>query len=307
MGSNESSRLYDAYYYAHGCGSAYHRTEEWLSFFGHIADRIVTDIGPATVLDTGCAMGFLVEALRQRGVDAYGVDISEYAIQKVEPGIQPYCWVGSVLEPFSRKYDLIVSIEVLEHLPSSSASEAVRNCCLHSESVLFSSTPFDHKEFTHVNVQPPEYWAELFARYGFFRDIDFDASFITPWAARFRRKVEPFQSIVRAYERKYWLLWKENVDLRESKLEVRQQLAANEQTFQTLHAQIEARDQRIEELDRIANAANRQLQEIHKSILWQLMQRVSRICLRLAPPGSRRERWLQRWVRALATPRPRRQ
>lgn len=27
---------------------------------------------------------------------------------------------------------------------------------------------------SHINVQPPEYWAQLFARQGFFRDVDFD-------------------------------------------------------------------------------------------------------------------------------------
>ena len=299
MGSMEPSQLYDAYYFAHGCGPPYERNEEWLYLFASIADRILTDIHPTTVLDTGCAMGFLVEALRQRGVEAYGVDISEYAIQRVDPSIKPYCWVGSVLDPFPQQYDLLVCIEVLEHLPPLKADETIKNCCLHGNDVLFSSTPFDYKELTHLNVQPPEYWAELFARYGFFRDVDFDASFISPWAVRFRHKNEPFQSIVRAYERKFWLLWKENVDLRESKLQVRHQLASNEQTIQMLNEEIRLKDQRLQEMDRIANAANNHLREIHKTLGWQLMQRAYQICFRLAPPGSHRERWLQAWMRAL--------
>jgi len=129
--------------------------------------------------------------------------------------------------------------------------------------------------------------------------VDFDASFISPWAVRFRHKNEPFQSIVRAYERKFWLLWKENVDLRESKLQVRHQLASNEQTIQMLNEEIRLKDQRLQEMDRIANAANNHLREIHKTLGWQLMQRAYQICFRLAPPGSHRERWLQAWMRAL--------
>ncbi len=35
---------------------------------------------PTSVLDVGCAKGFLVQELRMLGVEAYGVDISEYAV-----------------------------------------------------------------------------------------------------------------------------------------------------------------------------------------------------------------------------------
>jgi hypothetical protein len=80
----------------------YERNEHWLTFFGAIADSIVQEIQPDSVLDAGCAMGFLVEALRQRDVEAFGVDISEYAIEKIHPDIQPFCWVGSVVQPFPR-------------------------------------------------------------------------------------------------------------------------------------------------------------------------------------------------------------
>jgi hypothetical protein len=52
--------LYNAYYFATGCGRPYQRDEEWLNFFGAIAGRIVSEIQPHSVLDAGCAMGFLV-------------------------------------------------------------------------------------------------------------------------------------------------------------------------------------------------------------------------------------------------------
>jgi hypothetical protein len=104
--------------------------------------------------------------------------------------------------------------------------------CQHSDDILFSSTPNDYKEVSHFNVQPPEYWAELFAREGFFRDVDFDASFITPWAVRYRKVDEPLHRIVRNYERKFWLLWKENSDLRDLTIELREDLAVSESITQ---------------------------------------------------------------------------
>lgn len=219
-------RLFDAHYFATGLGAPYRRDEHWTGFFAGIAERIVAEIGPASALDAGCALGLLVEQLRLRGVDAEGVDISTYAIVNAPETVREHVRVASVVEPFGRRYDLIICIEVLEHLPRAEAERAVVNLCRHSDDVLFSSSPLDYKEATHFNVNPPEYWADLFARQGFFRDLDFDASFITPWAARFRRRADPPHRVVRDYERHLWELRRENADLRRSALEQREQLAA---------------------------------------------------------------------------------
>lgn len=277
--------LYDTYYFATGCGRPYKHDEEWLRFFGSIADRIITDIRPSTVLDVGCAMGFLVEALRQRGTEAFGVDISGYAIENVHPDIQPYCWVGSVTDPFPQKYDLIVCMEVLEHLPRREAEQAVENLCRHSDDVLFSSTPLDYKEATHVNVQPPEYWAELFARHSFFRDVDFDASFITPWAARFRKTRDPVARVIAAYERRFWQLLQENQARRELNIEQRNELAEKERAVQVLTAQVSDWETRWAHLE--------------SSIGWALLQRLQHWRARVAPPGSRREQLLDAVFRVL--------
>lgn len=294
MEPNQDSRMYDAYYFATGCGRPYQRDEEWLRFFGEIAARIVSDVQPTTVLDAGCAWGFLVEALRQRDVEAYGIDISDYAIRNVHPDIQPYCWVGSVAEPFPQRYDLIVCIEVLEHLPQALAEQAVVNFCQHSDDILFSSTPFDYKEATHFNVQPPEYWAELFARQGFYRDVDFDASFVTSWAVRFRRKSEPLPRMVREYERRYFLLAKENADLRSLTVEMRAEISALREQLEAKERLVQEISAKVVELDRLANTVSNQLDEVHASRSWQLLQKAQRLRLRLAPPGSLRERLLFR-------------
>jgi 2-polyprenyl-3-methyl-5-hydroxy-6-metoxy-1,4-benzoquinol methylase len=110
-----------------------------LEFFGYIAERIVSDIGPASVLDVGCA-GILVESLRDRGVDAYGIDVSHYALENVRQDVKPYCANASVTEPLPRKYDLITCIETLEHLHQADAEQAVANLCVHTDDVIFSAT-----------------------------------------------------------------------------------------------------------------------------------------------------------------------
>ena len=219
---------YNEFYYRNCCGQPYERNETWLAFFGNVADRIVSDIQPKRVLDAGCAIGLLVETLRDRGVDASGIDLSTWAIEHATEAARPYVREGSIVEPFDGRYDLIVCIEVLEHMPSAEADQAIANFAAHTGDVLFSSTPFDYKEPTHINVRMPEDWAEAFARHGFYRDVDFDASFITKWAVRFTRRDVPPQRLVRDYERRFWQLRAAEHDARTYSVEVQDRLAVAE-------------------------------------------------------------------------------
>ena len=215
---------FNEYYYRHCCGQPYERNETWLRFFRLVADRIVTDIAPRRVLDAGCAIGLLVETLRERGVDAQGMDISAFAIASVPEPLRPFCTQGSIAEPLGRRFDLIVCIEVLEHMPAEEADRAIANFSAHTDDVLFSSTPFDYREPTHINVRMPEDWAEAFARHGFHRDVDFDASFITKWAVRFTRRSVATPRLVRDYERRFWQARAAEHDARAYSLEVQQRL-----------------------------------------------------------------------------------
>lgn len=205
------SELYNAEYYHEGCGPIpYEQPEHWVEFFGVIADKIVADLHPKTVLDAGCAMGYLVAALRDRGVEAYGVDISEYAISQVREDIRPYCKVGSLVEQLPEglpaKYDLVVTIEVLEHLYEDEGKRAIQNLCKLADQVLFSSTPDDFTERTHVNVQQREYWCCAFFENGFLDDINYRPRYLTSYAVLFRRsenfgrQVEDYERVIARYE-----------------------------------------------------------------------------------------------------------
>jgi SAM-dependent methyltransferase len=218
---------YGASYYSNywGGGGAYERNERWLKFFGEVADGLVRDFHPASVLDAGCAMGFLVEALHNRGVDANGVDVSDYAISQVHPSVADRCRVGSLSEPLEGSYDLITCIEVLEHLPPAETDAAIASLCAAADTLVISSTPGDYGEPTHLNVQPPEAWAAKFAQHGFFRDLERDLSYISPWAAVYVRREEPTAETVRSYERSWWRLRREVNEVRASLLQSQEQLA----------------------------------------------------------------------------------
>lgn len=271
----------------------YVRNEEWLCIFGGYAERIARDISPRSVLDAGCAMGFLVECLRDRGIEAFGVDVSDYAIQCVREDVRPYCWVGSVLDALPQRYDLIVCIEVLEHLTAQECERAAANFAQASDDILFSSTPDDFSEPTHINVQPPDYWAGLFARHGFIRDVDYDATFITPWAMRFRRSDAPAHRVVGAYERRLWQVSEDLRKTRAAALDTRNVLADRE-------AHLELARARLNDAQQQQQAAKQRVAAILSSPGWRFVQRVGRVRARLAPPDSRRERWWKSIVNKLA-------
>jgi len=132
-------------------------------------------------------MGFLVEALWDRGIQAYGIDISAYAISQVRRDMIPFCRVATLTEPVDRRYDLVTCIEVVEHMTDDEARLSIQNLAAATDTILFSSSPFDLTEPTHINVKQPIAWLELFAAVGFFPDLMFDASFVTPQAMLLRR------------------------------------------------------------------------------------------------------------------------
>ena len=180
--------LFDAAYYSERLGpNPYTRNEVWLRFFRGIADEVVRSLRPSRVFDAGCAMGMLVESFWDLGVEAWGADISAYAISCVRRDMQPYCRVASIAEPLGNVFDLITCIEVLEHMPEEEARQAIAQMVEASDLVLFSSTPDDLNAPTHINVHPIVYWLKLFGEFGFTPDLTYDAGFICPHAILFRK------------------------------------------------------------------------------------------------------------------------
>ena len=300
--------VYDHYYYSQYLSRegdlAYDRREEhWLKFFGAIADRTVLEIAPRTVLDAGCAMGFLVEALRDRGVEAYGVDISQYAMSQVREDIQPFCTVGSVTDPFSlERYDLIFCIETLEHLEPRDAERAVANICSHTDDVIFTSSPTHYKEVTHLNVRAPEYWAQLFASHGLFRDPDHDASgYVAPWAVRFRRREDPPARIAAGYERLHWHLKTENRELRELAIEQQSRLANVEARLRDAEARTEAA---LSEAQARIEVQLRETEALHSALTQARNSPLRRLARRILPTETRRGEFVRSVRRRLSSGHP---
>lgn len=221
---------------------AYERGGPWQQSFDRLAGQIVRTLRPTTVLDVGCAIGLLVEGLVDRGVDAHGVDVSEWAVAQAQAVLGDRVHRRSATEPMEGPYDLVVSIETVEHLPASDARTAISNLARAGNQLLLSTTPADFAEPTHLNVRPPSYWARLLADHGMFADHDYDASFLSPWATLFRRR-DPadVSSIVADYERRRWDLTVERDALRDELLAMHAAAPCDdhERTIERLQADVQ--------------------------------------------------------------------
>jgi SAM-dependent methyltransferase len=201
---------YNAYYYSHYQGPEYDpTTAHWQTFFATISLRLTEIFQPKSSLDAGCAMGILVGAMRERGVDADGIDISEYAIAKADERAAGHVWVADLTQPLAKHYDIATCIEVLEHIEAGQVEQVIENLCSAADTIVFSSTPDDFNEGTHINVRPPAYWLGLFADHGFIRRFDVDCSFISPWAVAVQRRTAAQRQLVTDYETALWDMHRE--------------------------------------------------------------------------------------------------
>jgi SAM-dependent methyltransferase len=134
-----------------------------------IAPLLVEATGARTVIDIGCGAGAWLQVWAEQGLeDWFGVD-GDYVEDRdlLIPSSRLHrC---DLSRPFSlrRKYDLVCSLEVAEHIAPAHADQFVDSLVEHGDVVAFSAaTPGQGGEF-HVNEQPYGYWRDKFAARGF--------------------------------------------------------------------------------------------------------------------------------------------
>jgi len=122
-------------------------------------------------VDYGCAKGFLVQALRLMGCDAYGEDISEYAVDNCYQPTKKY-----ISFPTSKKYDLLICKDTLEHIEEDDLPELLSTFLERSDQFFFVIPLGDDNRFrireyevdiTHVTKKDEEWWISLFTSVGY--------------------------------------------------------------------------------------------------------------------------------------------
>ncbi len=133
-----------------------------------LVPRIVDLIHPTSVVDVGCGTGGWLSVFAEAGVGSYlGIDGPYVRGQLLIT--DTHFMDADLSQPLSlpETFDLVVSVEVAEHLPPEAAETYVSSLSSLGDLVVFSAaTPGQHSP-GHVNLQWPAYWTRLFARHGF--------------------------------------------------------------------------------------------------------------------------------------------
>lgn len=168
---------YTAEYYMRGVegGLSNYTNYRWVPDatipWAHTLRRLLGIRETDRVLDFGCALGMYVNALRFIGVDAYGYDISEWAIANCHPDVKAF--VSNHLN--GAEYDFAYAKDCFEHIEPEQLKSLVKYLLLHTKR-LFIIVPLaceegggyvhekEEKDRTHVNRWPLQDWIEFVGR-----------------------------------------------------------------------------------------------------------------------------------------------
>ena len=153
-----SSRLY------------YARHAKIAPYSAHDVMPLVLDlIQPRSVVDVGCGTGAWLAACQRHGIaDILGIDGDYTDPDRLQFPAQNFlpCDLRRPLR-LNRRFDLVISLEVAEHLPAACAHDFITSLTRLGPAVLFSAAIPGQFGTGHLNEQWPEYWAALFQQHGY--------------------------------------------------------------------------------------------------------------------------------------------
>jgi SAM-dependent methyltransferase len=146
------------------------------SFFEHLdrdqaegydamARAIQFQFRPHSVIDVGCGTGGLLDAIRSSGSSKCKGFEYHKAVLRLCSDRNLDVEFLDLTQPniLDTSFDLVICLEVAEHLPPESADQVVANLTSGPSVVIFSAAVPGQGGHDHVNEQPAEYWIEKFA------------------------------------------------------------------------------------------------------------------------------------------------
>ena len=139
------------------------------------AQRIVEIVrnhipGISSAIDLGCGVGTFLLAWKSAGaIKIKGVEGSWLNKANLLIPHDDFEYVD-LEQAFlhNDQYDIVICLEVAEHLSAQSGENLIKTICTLSDLVLFSAAIPFQGGIGHLNEAWPSYWAHLFSKYGFF-------------------------------------------------------------------------------------------------------------------------------------------
>lgn len=134
-----------------------------------ILPYIFTFKNVTSVIDVGCGNGSWLKAAKDLGVkEVFGLDGIQVPENEMNIELNEFC-KKKLTTPFDleKKFDLLISLEVAEHLPETTATTFIKSLTNHSDFILFSAAIPGQGGQYHVNEQWPNYWNQKFIENGY--------------------------------------------------------------------------------------------------------------------------------------------
>ena len=138
------------------------------------------------MLDVGCAKGFLVKVFRDQGIEAWGVDVSEYAISSAPDDVRPYLRQVDLNKdalPFGDGYfDFVTFLATIEYLADSSLTIEQVDRVLKPGGGLYLTTIFgtNKSDKLRINVHDKGHWVREFQSSGLILNPQMGAPQVPP-------------------------------------------------------------------------------------------------------------------------------
>lgn len=147
------------------------RREPFRSEAHQIAKVLREEFQPESVIDFGCAVGSYLEPFFESGITIKGVEGNRAALELavIPQELVEQHDLRTLYHP-EAEYDLVLSIEVAEHLPEKYADVFVTNLTSAGSTIVMTAAPPGQDGTHHVNEQPRDYWISKFENYGFIYD-----------------------------------------------------------------------------------------------------------------------------------------
>lgn len=136
---------------------------------GIVSRLIIREMPIGSLLDVGSGHGAWAAEWMSAGVaDVLAVD-GDY-VNAEQLAIPRHKFLAHDLSTpleLGRRFELVQSLEVAEHIAAEHADLFVENLVRHGDVVLFSAAVPHQGGEHHVNEQPPQYWREQFNAHGY--------------------------------------------------------------------------------------------------------------------------------------------
>ena len=184
-----TGKSFDKKYFSSGSYKLYEKiVESWIGGAARAVKKILNGIKNPSVLDAGCAHGYLIAALQNEyGMNVRGLEYSKYAVKAAVFSVRKKIRQGNITDKklFKKNsFDAVVCLDVFSHLTLPGIKRAAENLVFWTKKYVVFSTIYRHSLHASQKINPDplrittlsqKEYKKIFTEAGgrFFKKIDF--------------------------------------------------------------------------------------------------------------------------------------